>query len=585
MNPKTSSSLIWSRIARLASILLAPAVVPLTAGEIHQAARAGDLAKVESLVATAPDAIAARDDQGRTALWHAAQRNRIEVVRLLLDHGADANARDSAGAPVLFLAAGGGRREIVDLLLQKGADIGTRNDAQETALHVAANYGRAEVAALLLDRGADIEARTKYQYTPLQYAAWQPRQEIIDLLLAQGANPNSTGDNGSTALQAVAGSGRTAAVAALLQKRADPDAATSAGETPLHLAARGGHFETVQLLLASARKLDVTEKHYGQTALHWAAIYGHPKIVAALQQHGANIDVKDASGRTALDCARRYGHPEIVSLLAPKIGATAAAAAASAPALKKTTPSGQAVVWYCGHSGWVVKTARQLLVFDYWKSSSTPPAAANLQNGFVTPAELDGRTVTVFVSHEHSDHFDPAIFAWKDAAGAKVEYVYGFKPTENARQKYAGPAYTYIGPQEQKEIGGTKVAGIKSLDTGGGFLVQVDGLVIFHAGDHANLNAGTREAYDKEIAFLATLTDHVDIAFLPVSGCPSAWQRDQVIAGFFGAANSLEVKTAFPMHGSQREWDYREFATLGKARAPQTKVLCAEFPGDSFQIP
>jgi ankyrin repeat protein/L-ascorbate metabolism protein UlaG (beta-lactamase superfamily) len=551
----------------------------LPAAEIHQAARAGDLAKVQALVTGDAGIVAATDDQGRTPLWHAAQRNRIEVARFLLEHKADPNARDSSGSPVLLMAAGVGRKEIVDLLLQNGAAIGAGDEIQETALHLAANNGRVEVVRLLLERGADVGAATKYGLTPLHYASFQDKSEIIELLLARGANPSVAADGGTTALHLTAGAGRTAAVVALVKSGAKADAVNADGETALHLAARGGYMEMVAALLPAAKNLDATEKHYGQTALHWAAIRGHATVVGLLRKAGANAGVKDASGRTALDCATRYGHADVVALLG---GTPAAPTAAANTELAKPEAAGSAVVWYFGHSGWAVKTGRRLLVFDYWKGSQTPPAAPGLQNGFINPSELGDLEVTVFASHEHGDHFDPAVFAWKDA-GLKVNYVYGFKPTETAKQKYAGPAYTFVGPQEQVEIAGMKVAGIKSLDTGGGFLVQVDGLVIFHAGDHANLNAGTREAYDKEITWLATLTDHVDLAFLPVSGCPSFWQRDQVIAGFFGAVSALKVKAAFPMHGFEREWDYREFAEIGKTRAPGTQVLCAEFSGDAFR--
>ena len=546
----------------------------LRAGEIHEAARRGKVDRVQAIVTTNASTVAEVDGQGLTPLWHAVDRRRSEVVSYLLDHGADPNFCNPEGTPVLFLAVERGRRETIDLLLQKDVKVTARDGNQQTVLHGAAYSGRVEIVTLLLDRGADVNAVDKFKMSPLQFAVYQPKQEMIDLLLARGANPSGM------ALCAAAEQGRSAAVTTFLQKGANPDLGNAEGETPLHLATRGGHLEIVQALLVSAKKIDQTESHYGQTPLHWAAIYGHPKIVAALQQKGANVAVKDTSGHTALDYAVQHGHAEVAALLAAKADAQPSVATA-ATVLAKPMSNGQAVVWYTGHSGWVVKTGQRLLIFDYYRPDQKP-LTPGLVNGFINPAELRGLDITVFVSHEHGDHFDPAIFGWKDS-GPNITYVYGFKPADTGRRRYTGPAYTFVGPQEQKEINGMKVAGLKSLDTGGGFLLQVNGLTIFHAGDHANLNAGTRADYDKEINHLATLTDHVDLAFLPVSGCPASWKRDQVIEGFFSAVTTLKAKTVFPMHGMQREWNYREFATLGKTRTPGTAILCAEFPGDMFR--
>ena len=95
------------------------------------------------------------------------------------------------------------------------------------------------------------------------------------------------------------------------------------------------------------------------TPLHLASALGYGAIANALMASGTDVNAKDKWDHTPYGLASRYGHNKITeSLLANGAKAdTAAIEPAGATWLKKPLAAGEALVWYSGHSGWLVKTA------------------------------------------------------------------------------------------------------------------------------------------------------------------------------------------------------------------------------------
>jgi len=84
----------------------------------------------------------------------------------------------------------GGHLEVVKLLLEHGADPNVKNRDGKTPLHNAASEGHLEVVKLLLERGADPNVKDDDGNTPLHNAAWRGHLEVVKLLLEHGADPN-----------------------------------------------------------------------------------------------------------------------------------------------------------------------------------------------------------------------------------------------------------------------------------------------------------------------------------------------------------------------------------------------------------
>jgi ankyrin repeat protein len=120
--------------------------------------------------------------QEGAALLRAASDNHLEVVKLLLNRGAEVNARNiHCGTPLQQAICD---IEVVKLLLEHGADVNAKGGYNGTALQRAASGGHLQVVRLLLDHGANINAEDAINGSALQKAASRGRLEIIKLLLA-----------------------------------------------------------------------------------------------------------------------------------------------------------------------------------------------------------------------------------------------------------------------------------------------------------------------------------------------------------------------------------------------------------------
>ncbi len=68
----------------------------------------------------------------------------------------------------------------------------------------------------------------------------------------------------------------------------------------------------------------------------------------------------------------------------------------------------EAQIWYLGHSGWAIRTENHLLIFSYEGHGLRIKEPVQTLGG-------ENRSLWVFVSHEHIDHFTPEIFEWEKA--------------------------------------------------------------------------------------------------------------------------------------------------------------------------
>jgi ankyrin repeat protein len=117
------------------------------------------------------------DSRGLTPLLKAVVRNsypgRVDVVKLLLKHGASTEATYGERGTALLIAAADGDATLVEVLLQHGADKEARDGRSRTALLVACEKGHREVAKLLLDVRADVTAKGGLYGTAMQGALYR----------------------------------------------------------------------------------------------------------------------------------------------------------------------------------------------------------------------------------------------------------------------------------------------------------------------------------------------------------------------------------------------------------------------------
>lgn len=99
---------------------------------------------------------------------------------------------------------------------------------------------------------------------------------------------------------------------------------------------------------------------------------------------------------------------------------------------------------YLYHSGFAVKTASHLFIFDYYLDT---PRGCGPDQGVVSPAMLQDRDVVVFVSHSHGDHYNPAIFQWRRVK-PQIRYILAdeIATKEDVLSVKAGKTYPLGGP-------------------------------------------------------------------------------------------------------------------------------------------
>lgn len=209
-----------------------------------------------------------------------------------------------AGAP-LSNAAAVGRIDIVQLLLEHGADPNLREEQfapKGKALYQAVYHGHYEIAKLLLERGAFPNPPVESSGDALWVSReWRPDKRMEQLLLSYGATPTP--------------------------ERPTEDWPTSQYNwlliTPLHTAARDGNVRKAAELLDAGAELNARDEHLSSTPLGWAAKFGRLRMVKFLLKRGAPPSLPDdPPWATPLAWARKREHHKIAELLQSLVSST-----------------------------------------------------------------------------------------------------------------------------------------------------------------------------------------------------------------------------------------------------------------------
>lgn len=253
-------------------------------------------------------------------LYAAARGGRVERALELLEAGADANAlphtdeRDQRVLPVLAAVLPDLR--LLRALIARGVDLNQAHAGMTPLLAATRDswHGRPEAVMTLLANGADARGRDRDGNTPLHHAARSSDPGVAALLRDSGAELDARNDEGVTPLGVACACGNWRLARFLLELGAKPEAADAA---PALLSAAGGDDDDasgVQLLLKHKARVDTRDAH-GRSALHAAARAGHPGIVNALLEAGADALARDGDARTPLLDAAEGGNPAVVDAL------------------------------------------------------------------------------------------------------------------------------------------------------------------------------------------------------------------------------------------------------------------------------
>lgn len=169
----------------------------------------------------------AQTGDGASALYAAAVSDHTDIVRLLLKSGAKPNGLSQASAPLLSTHHCG--PEILKLLIDAGANIEVRSNQGWTPLFECAANGKTENVRILLAKKANPNIVDPKGDTPLHWAAGNV--QIVKMLVRAGAKVNCANRDGETPLMKAALSCDRSSAQALLDAGADPKAIDIEGRT------------------------------------------------------------------------------------------------------------------------------------------------------------------------------------------------------------------------------------------------------------------------------------------------------------------------------------------------------------------
>lgn len=228
---------------------------------------------------------------GRTFLIEAIRAEQPQIVRLLLEHGADPNLtelidrggvedKNPPSATPLSEALETDRTDIVGLLIKHGLNL----QQHPAALHSSTSN---RMVRFLLDHGAAIDGCDENGATYLQNAMVNDEEEIVELLIERGANVNVADEDGITPLMQI----QSIEIARLLLDHgANVNAADKQGQTALHLvASEPGRIEFAELLVARGADVNARDNE-GFTPLDYVIEAFDYDFALLLVSHGARVN-------------------------------------------------------------------------------------------------------------------------------------------------------------------------------------------------------------------------------------------------------------------------------------------------------
>ncbi|CAG2212473.1 unnamed protein product [Mytilus edulis] len=231
------------------------------------------------------------DHEGWTSLMSACKVGNFKVINVLLEHvkyAADVNcySESTGDTPLIIACTYSDDGEIIKLLLEKGADWKKQNNIGQTALLLACMYGKTQNVSKLLDYRVDKDVTDKDGVSPLKAACQGLYLEIVDLLIKAGANIDIADLNGYTPLISACETQNHELVELLIRNKANINKSTPDGWNPYLIAIKNHDDEIANLLIKKGADKS-------KASLAKACEIGHLPIIQFLLDQDCSIESKE----------------------------------------------------------------------------------------------------------------------------------------------------------------------------------------------------------------------------------------------------------------------------------------------------
>ncbi|XP_013422003.1 fibronectin type 3 and ankyrin repeat domains protein 1 [Lingula anatina] len=211
---------------------------PLTGDHLHRAVNANNLEEVERILHTGEVKAEIPDKYGFTPLMQAATKGYLDILRTLIENGADVNFANESKKTALMMACFSGNLAEAQELRKHGADYNARDKGGSMPIHWAVDGGDPNLLEWIIQDGADVNSKDSHSHwTPLIRAATiGGNVKIAEVLIKHGANVNMHDKDGKTALMSAVINGYQELVLLLLKENADVSVKNEYGKNVYEMA-------------------------------------------------------------------------------------------------------------------------------------------------------------------------------------------------------------------------------------------------------------------------------------------------------------------------------------------------------------
>lgn len=215
---------------------------------LGRAIATNDYAKIALICQSRPQPnINVPDASGMSPLMRACAMSRLDIVKTLLECGADVNFGNSANKTCAMIASLVGNVQVIETLVEHSANLRLRDRSGATSLHYAIDSGKVEVVRYLLTQRVDVDAQDNQGWTPLMcLAANRGTMEIANTLIKAGSDVNYSDNIGKTVLMSASLAGNREMCELLVKSGAVHSAYTRFGKSAYEMAVAFDRKEVVE---------------------------------------------------------------------------------------------------------------------------------------------------------------------------------------------------------------------------------------------------------------------------------------------------------------------------------------------------